>query len=110
MSSDESLEYPRMVTREEFDAACASAWSEIEYQNTLSRRTADEAKDPAGFYTLLRRYLTIAEANWADHAGCDAAKDDLRRLAGIAMRGMVYCGHRKRTRKEPCGFTNCRGT
>jgi len=80
------------VTREQFMEACEAVWSEIEYQNSLERRTGDEAKEPAGFFTLGHVYLNRGEALWADNAGTEACLPSLRKLAAIFVRGMVYCG------------------
>jgi hypothetical protein len=79
------------VTREEFDKAVEALWSEVEYVNTLTRRTDDEAQDVPGFLTLLRRYIRIAEDDWADNPGpVQAAEEGLRKLSAIALRGMIY--------------------
>ena len=90
----------RLVTREEFNEAVEAVWSEIEYQNNLPRRTDDEAKEPAGFFTLGRRYIRLGEDLWADNAGTEPCLPSLRKLAAIFVRGMVYCGVRKRTMHE----------
>jgi hypothetical protein len=96
---------PRTVTREEFDRACNAIWSEIEYQNGLSRRTDDEAKDVPGFMTLLRRYIRKTEDAWADEpaeerteSGIQVTKalHGLRKLATICVRAMIYNGIRFR--------------
>jgi hypothetical protein len=96
---------PKYVSRAEFDKACEALWTEIEYQNSLPRRTEDEAKDVAGFATLGRRYLRKLEDNWADKPGTmspegtvvvEDALHDLRKLSTIFLRGMIYCGIRKR--------------
>lgn len=84
------------VSREQFDAACEAVWTEIEYQNGLERRTGDEAKEPAGFFTLGQVYLRRGEDAWADNAGTEACLPSLRKLAAIFVRGMVYCGIRER--------------
>lgn len=84
------------ITREQFDAACEAVWSELEYQNSLPRRTEDEAKDPQGFATLGRVYLRRLEDAWADHPGTEPSLPVLRKLAAIFVRGMVYCGVRAR--------------
>jgi len=103
-SIDESY-MPRTVTREEFDRACEALWTEIEYQNNLPIRTADEADDVPGFLTLLRRYTTKAEAEWCDNAAVMQPEGEfqvpealhaLRKLSGIALRGMIYNGIRSR--------------
>lgn len=81
----------RNVTREEFDCAMEALWSEIEYQNSLPRRTDDEAKEIPGFLTLLRRYTRKTEDNWADLPGpVKSAEEGLRKIAAIALRGMIY--------------------
>lgn len=87
----------RFVTRTEFDEAAEAVWQEIQYQNNLARRTDDsEAKDVPGFLTLFRRYERKAEAAWSDEVGNEAALHMVRKLAGIAIRAMVYCGVRGR--------------
>lgn len=93
------------VTQEDFDKACRAIWTELEYQNTLPIRTADEASDVPGFLTLLRRYLSKVENGWADNAGevqedgtiqVTEALHGLRKLAAIAVRAMLYNGVRSR--------------
>ncbi len=84
------------VTREQFNEAVEAVWGEIEYQNGLERRTGDEAKEPAGVFTLGQVYLRRGEDAWADHAGTEASLPSLRKLAAIFVRGMVYCGVRPR--------------
>lgn len=98
----------RYITRQDFEKACDALWTEIQYQDALDRRTADEAKDPPGFATLGRRYLRKLEDDWADNPGTanlnvheppyvvEAALHDLRKLSAIFLRGMVYCGVRNR--------------
>lgn len=94
----------RTVTREQFDAACEALWSEMEYINDLPRRTDDEAKDVPGFLTLARRYMRIAEDEWADRPGIDTeegvqveeALHAVRKVAGIMVRAMIYNGIRHR--------------
>jgi hypothetical protein len=86
----------RIVTREEFDKAVEAVWSEIEYQNTLPRRTDDEAADPPGFFTLGNVYLRRGEDAWSDNSGTEACLPSLRKLAAIFVRGMIYCGVRSR--------------
>ena len=81
------------ITREEFDHAMEAIWTEIEYQNSLPRRTdSSEAKDVAGFLTLGDRYVRLAQDIWADNAGDEFALPSLRKLAAIFVRSMVYCG------------------
>jgi hypothetical protein len=81
----------RTVSRDEFDRVVEALWSEIEYQNSLPRRTEDEAQDVPGFCTLMRRYLRKVEDDWADNPGpVKAAEEGLRKLSAIALRGMVY--------------------
>ena len=84
------------VTREQFDKAVEAVWTEIQYQNSLERRTGDEAKEPAGFFTLGHVYLRRGEDAWSDNAGIEACLPSLRKLAAIFVRGMVYCGIRER--------------
>lgn len=87
----------RQITKEEFDKAVEAVWTEIEYQNTLPRRTdASEAKNVAGFLTLGRRYIRKAEDLWADNAGDEKALPGLRKIAAIFIRGMIYSGIRSR--------------
>lgn len=96
---------PRTITREEFERACEAVWSELEYQNSLPRRTSDEAKDIPGFLTLLRRYIRLTENAWADNASdqqedgqvqVPAALDGMRKLTAISLRAMIYNGIRFR--------------
>ena len=77
--------------------------TELKYQNELPIRTDDEAKDVAGFATLARRYLRKLEDNWADNPGTlqpdgsiqvEKALHDLRKMAAIFVRAMVYNGVR----------------
>jgi hypothetical protein len=92
------------VSRQEFEKVMEALWDEIEYQDKLSRRTDDEAKDIPGFATLGRRYLRKLEDAWADNPGVGTpsqvpqAQHALRKLAAIFVRGMAYTG--VRTRKE----------
>ena len=90
----------KIVTEGPFYRAMQAVWGEIEHQNALSRITYDgEAKDVPGFLTLGRRYMARAEAAWADGKGDDAALHELRKLAAIFVRAMVYCGTRSREEK-----------
>lgn len=85
------MQSPKVVSRDEFDRVAEALWTEIEYQNSLPRRTTDEAADVPGFCTLMRRYLRKVEDDWADNQGpVKAAEEGLRKLAAIALRGMVY--------------------
>lgn len=93
------------ITREQFAQVTDALWSEIAYQNNLDRRTDDEAKDVPGFATLARRYLRKLEDSWADNPGelqpegnttVTASLHDLRKLAAIFVRAMIYCGVRSR--------------
>lgn len=92
---------PQTVSRAEFVAAAEAVWQEIEYQNNLPRRTADEAKDVAGFLTLGRTYLRRTEDAWAGNAGVEQADGrvqvpealhGLRKLSAIFLRAMIYNG------------------
>ena len=84
---------PRTVTRAEFDRAVEAVWTEIEYQNNLPRRTPDEAKEHMAFCALARRYMRKMEDDWADNPGIvPAVHDGTRKLAGIWIRAMIYCG------------------
>jgi len=86
-----------IVDRYEFDQACEAVWTEIEYQNSLPRRTEEsEAKGPEGFATLGRVYLRRLEDAWSDNKGNEAALPFLRKLAAIFIRGMIYSGIRSR--------------
>ncbi len=96
---------PRNVTRGEFDQAVEAVWTEIQYQNRLPRRGEDEASQVPAFCVLLRQYVYQCEADWAFQAAteqpdgqlqCAAALHGLRKLAGIAVRGMIYNGVRDR--------------
>lgn len=86
-----------VVTREQFDDACAALWSEIEYQNDLSRRTeGSEAREVPSYLTLGRVYLDKAATDWAMNEGDELALHGLRKIAAIFIRGMTYCGVRYR--------------
>lgn len=95
---------PRLVTRDEFDRACNAVWSEIEYQNTLPRRTDDEAKDVPGFLTLLRCLYAADGGRLGGSArgGAQRARSPgpqrggMRKLAAICVRAMIYNGIRFR--------------
>lgn len=96
----------RMVNKIEFDQACDALWTEIEYQNSLPIRTADEATSVPAFLTLLRRYTRKTEDLWSDKAGVrqvdgrtqvPEALHGMRKLAAICIRAMVYNGIRSRS-------------
>jgi hypothetical protein len=95
----------RVVEFVEFVKAMAAVWSEIKYQNTLDRRTEDEAKSPADFATLGRTYIRRLEDSWTDNAGIEKSLPNLRKLAGIFVRGMIYNGVRFRVGHEPSSIT-----
>jgi hypothetical protein len=87
-----------------FDAFSAIK-TELDYQDKLPIRTADEAQDVPGFLTLLRRYTRKVEDAWADNGGVEQpdgsvqveeALHGLRKLAAIAVRAMIYNGVRSR--------------
>jgi hypothetical protein len=81
----------RTVSKDEFDRAVEALQTEIAYQDSLPRRTEDEAVDVPGFCTLMRRYLRKVEDDWSDNPGpVKAAEEGLRKLSAIALRGMVY--------------------
>lgn len=97
---------PRNVTREEFDSAVESLWSEIEYQNNLPHRTDDEATEVPAFCTLLRQYTNQCEVNWMNNAGelqedgqvqVASALHGLRKISAIALRAMIYNGIKKKS-------------
>jgi hypothetical protein len=91
-----------IVTREEFNAAAEALWGEIEYQNSLDRRTEEgEAKDPAAFATLGRVYLRRLEDTWADSTGNEETLPFLRKVAAIFVRAMIYNGVRYREALPP---------
>jgi len=78
---------------------------ELKYQDALPRRTDDEAKDVPGFLTLARVYMRRCEDNWANNPGMmqpdgqvqvEEALHDLRKLAAIFVRAMIYNGVRRR--------------
>jgi hypothetical protein len=93
---------PRYINREEFNQAVEAVWSEIQYQDNLPRRTDDEAKDVPAFATLGRRYLRLLEDHWADQPGTgnppvvEDALNDMRKIGTVFIRGMIYCGIRRR--------------
>ena len=93
------------ISREEFMDACAALWSELQYQNTLPRRTKDEATDVPGFATLGRVYLRKLEDVWSSIAGevqedgsiqVPEALHGLRKITAIFVRAMIYNGVRCR--------------
>jgi hypothetical protein len=93
------------IAHSDFAAAMKAIWSEMGYQDTLERRTDDEATSVPAFLSLLRRYLRQTEDVWADRAGViqpdgqtqvTEALDGLRKLAAIAVRAMIYNGVRPR--------------
>lgn len=95
----------RTVSRQEFDIAVEALWSEIEYQNSLPRRTEDEAQQIPAFCTMLRQYTARCEVDWMDNPGTvqpdgevqvEDALHGLRKVATIALRGMIYNGIRNR--------------
>lgn len=86
-----------IITEEQFNEAVEALWGEIQYQNSLDRRTeAGEAKDPAAFATLGRVYLRRLEDAWADNRGNEESLPYLRKVAAIFVRGMIYNGVRYR--------------
>lgn len=100
----------RIVSSDEFANTCQAIWTELDYQNKLPIRTADEAKDTAGFATLARAYLAELETHWAKKPGqvqpegnvaVPECLDDLRKLAAIFARAMIYCGIRPRNSTTP---------
>ncbi|TDW20423.1 hypothetical protein EV128_12553 [Rhizobium azibense] len=86
----------KIVTREEFDQAVEAIWGELEYQNELRRRTKDEANNIPGFTSLMNVYVRKTEEDFAMLPTNEPALHGLRKMAGIAIRGMVYCGVRRR--------------
>ena len=82
-----------------FSQAIQVVWGEIEYQNKLKIDYNIQAKDLPGFLTLGRRYMTRAEAAWADNDDPKVALHELRKLATIFVRAMVYCGAESRVKK-----------
>ncbi len=90
-----------IVTYSMFSEAMEAVWLELEYQNTLPRRTDDEAKDVPGFLTLARRYERKVEDDWADQPGpVEDALHGLRKLAAIYIRSMIYTGIRFRFEED----------
>ena len=83
----------------QFSRAMQVVWEEIEYQNNLKLACNTEAKDPPGFLTLGRRYMARAEIAWADNDDRTLALHELRKLAAIFVRAMVYCGAQSREKK-----------
>lgn len=92
----------RIISKGEFDDACRALWTELQYQDRLPRRMADEAKDVPGFLTLLRVYVRKTEDYWAGRPGTgepaqvEKALHGMRKIATIAVRAMIYNGVRKR--------------
>ena len=92
----------KKITRKEFDEACEILWSEIEYQNNLSRRTDEtDAKTPQEFATLGRVYLRTLEEEWAKkHNVNNECLDKLRILAATFLRAVIYCGSKERSKRR----------
>lgn len=95
----------RNITKDEFNKAVEAIWTEIEYRNSLDRRTEDEAKDVPGYLTLIDRYRRLTADKWSDSPGTlqedkkyqvEEALHGLRKIAGIAICSMIYCGIKKR--------------
>jgi len=93
------------ITGKEYVEASEAILTELKYQDSLERRTDDEAKDVPGFLTLLRRYTRIVEDSWSDNPGTpqedgsvqvEQALHGLRKLAAICVRAMIYNGIRAR--------------
>ena len=93
------------VSREDFLEAMDAVWTELQYQDNLPIRTADEAKDVPGFLTLARVYLNETEVAWAKNPATlgdgvtpqvEEALHGLRKCAGIFVRAMAYNGVRSR--------------
>lgn len=79
------------------ETAFTAILGELLYQDDLPRRTDDaEAKEVPSFLALLDVYTEKAKRDWAEQAGDEAALHGLRKIAAIAVRGMVYCGTRIR--------------
>jgi len=87
------------IGKEKFSHAVEKVWEEVEYQNGLKLPWAAEARDLPGFLTLGRRYMARAEAAWADNDDEAVALHELRKLAAIFVRAMVYCGAESRVKK-----------
>ena len=95
----------KCVTRGEFEEAMEAVWSEIQYQNSLPRRTDDEAKSIPSFCKMGEIYSDRAAVAWNDQQAdeesgqVEDALHAVRKCAAIYLRGMVYCG--VRYRKDP---------
>lgn len=95
----------RYVTQEQLAEAFHAIADETLYADNMPRRTADEAQDIPGFYTLLRVYLRAGEDTWSGTAGAEQhdgqvqveeALHNMRKIAAIAIRAMIYNGVRTR--------------
>jgi hypothetical protein len=72
------------------------------YQDSLpSSRTDGKDKTVGDYLTMLRGYLTKAEAAWNDNAGVVPALDIIRKIGGISVRCMEEHGAPSRDGQTP---------
>jgi hypothetical protein len=71
---------------------------ERDYQDRLPpSRTDGSAKSVGDYLTMLRYYLTQAEAKWTSSSGNLGALDNIRKIAGITVKCMEDHGAPERT-------------
>jgi len=76
--------------------------SERDYQDRLSADRTDGREHAVGEYlTMLRHYLNKADEAWTMNAGDLAALEQMRKIAGIAVRCMEDWGAPKRDLEPP---------
>ena len=71
---------------------------ERDYQDVLgASRTAGKPHDVGSYLTMIRTYVTRAEEAWTNNPGDEAALDQIRKIAGIAVHCMEDHGAPART-------------
>ncbi len=84
-----------MATRQEVYEAIDT---EREYQDRLPPSRTDGKVHTVGeFLTMMRAYMTKAEAAWTEHPGDAAALEIVRKITGIGVNCMEKWGAPKRT-------------
>jgi hypothetical protein len=74
-------------------AVYAAIDTERQYQNSLSpARTDGEQRTVGDYLTMLRHYLTRAEAAWTENPGNIHALHEIRKVSAIGVRCMEEHG------------------
>lgn len=75
---------------------------ELTYQTSLSgtKRADDIDHGIAGRLVTIQAYLNKAQEAWVMEPGYESALHNLRKIATIAIRGMLHYGVRKREAKS----------